>query len=287
MRQFIIFLLEPLHRWLWAHQVRHGLVLLCSDAPDNGGMNQAAVQQAALSAEQLAWAKEVYAQTAPDRAAAAARAAQVSDAQLASMNTQTALSQDYADYQKNTFRPLEQGIVADAAAYDTPERRAAAAGQAVADVGTQADAARDTMAREAMARGVDPSSGNFAAAQGAFGVRAAAAKAAAGNAASTQVETIGQARKMDAANLGRGLASNQATSAGLALTAGNNSTANAQVPLQVAQSGANIMNQGYAGAQQGLAGAASTYGAMANGSGNDAAMWGGIGSAAGGIAMAI
>jgi hypothetical protein len=83
----------------------------------------AAMKMSELSAEQLAWAKQVYAETAPDRAAATQRANAVSDAQLESMDTQTALAKDYADYNKSTFRPLEQGIVADAAGYDTPERR--------------------------------------------------------------------------------------------------------------------------------------------------------------------
>jgi len=90
-----------------------------------------------------------------------------------------------------------------------------------------------------------------------------AAKAAAGNAARKQVETIGQARLMDAAGVGRGVISNQATTAGVALNAGNSSGANAGNSVNTATSGAQIMNQGYAGAQSGLAGAANTYGQIA------------------------
>lgn len=288
MRNFLIWLLEPLYRWHMAYAAKHGLILYCSDAPDMTAQNTIAASQAALSAEQLAWAKEIYAASAPDRAAATERANTVSDAQLASMATQAAMATDYADYQKNTFRPLETGIVADAAAYDTPARREQEAGKAMAEVGTQAAGARESIAREAMARGVDPSSGNFAAGQGIMGVRTGAAKAAAGNAARTQVETIGQARKMDAANLGRNLASNQATSAGLALTAGNNSTANAMVPLQATGTGAQLMQQGYAGAQNGLGNAASTYGAAANaGKTDDSGMWSTIGTVAGTALMAF
>lgn len=288
MRKFLIWFLEPLNRWALAFAVKHGLILFCSDAPDTSMQQQAALQMSQLSAEQLAWAKEIYAASAPDRAAATERANTVSDAQLASMATQDAMSKDYADYQKNTFRPLETGIVADAAAYDTPQRREQMAGQAISDVGTQAAMARESIAREAMARGVDPSSGNFAASQGVMGVRTGAAKAAAGNAARTQVETIGAAKKMDAASLGRGLASNQATSAGLALTAGNNSTANAMVPLQATGAGAQLMQQGYAGAQNGLGNAASTYGAAANaGKTDDSGMWSTIGTVAGTALMAF
>ncbi len=141
-----------------------------------------------------------------------------------------------------------------------------------------------------MARGVDPSSGNMAAIQGALGVRTAAAKAAAGNVAATQVETIGQARKMDAANLGRGLASNQATSAGLALTAGNNSSSNMAATGGINGQGAALMNAGYSGAQSGLAGAASSHGSIsalqqkANDSGN--AAWGAMGNMVGQVGAA-
>lgn len=279
---------------------------MCSpNAPDMTAQNTAAASQAAtaatqsaMSAEQLAWAKEMYAESAPDRQFAREQATKVSSAQLGAMATQTALAKDYDEYNKRTFRPLEQGIVADAAGYDTTARRETMAGQAIADVGTQADASRETMAREAMARGVDPSSGNFAAAQGAFGVREAAAKAAAGNTARTQVETVGAARKMDAANLGRNLASNQATSAGIALSAGNNSSANGQAPLSAVQSGATLMNQGFGGAQAGLSGAQAGYAGAAGTLGNinntmvkagesNSAMWGALGQVGGALATKL
>ncbi len=282
MRNFLIWLLEPLYRWHMAYAAKHGLILFCSDAPDTSMQQQAALQMSELSAEQLAWAKEIYAESAPDRAAASARANAVSDAQLASMATQDAMAKDYADYQKNTFRPLETGIVADAVAYDTPQRREQAAGQAIADVGTQAAGARESIAREAMARGVDPSSGNFAMGQGVMGVRTGAAKAGAANAARTQVETLGAAKKMDAASLGRNLASSQATSAGIALSAGDRSSANAQVPLAATATGAQLMQAGYAGAQQGYGNAASTYGAISNsGQTDNSGMWGALGTVAG------
>lgn len=260
---------------------------MCDSAPavDNSGQNAAALQQAGLSAEQLAWSKQIYAETADDRAYATEQAKKISDAALESMQVQTNLAKDYDSYNKEVFRPLEKGIVADAVAYDTPERREQMAGQAIADVGSQADATRETLAREAMSRGVDPSSGNFAATQGAFGVRQAAVQAAAGNAARTQVETIGAARKMDAANLGRGLASSQATSAGLALSAGNASGAAAGQPLAAAQSGAQILNSGAAGAQQGLAGAAQTYGQIADSQAKansaQTGIWGALGQVGG------
>lgn len=233
-------------------------------APDTSGQNAAALQQAALSREQLDWTKQVYADTAPQRADSIKRANEISDAQLAALKKQTAITDDYDNYNKTTFRPLEQGIVADAQGYDTTARRDSAAASATADVQSNIDQQR-TGTQQAMARrGVNPASGASVATQGLMDVAAAKAKAGAASTARTQVETIGAARKMDAANLGRGLASAQATSAGIALNQGNSASANGQVAGNVTAQGNQIVNSGYSGAQNGLAGAASTYGSIAN-----------------------
>jgi hypothetical protein len=75
--------------------------------------------------EQLEWAKQIYGETADERAAATAVADQVSRSQLEAQNLQNKVAQaGYEDY-TSTYRPLEQKLVADAQAYDTPERRAA------------------------------------------------------------------------------------------------------------------------------------------------------------------
>jgi len=258
---------------------------MCSSAPDTSGMNAAAVSQANLSAEQLAWAKDIYAQTAPDRAAATARANQISDAQLEAMNTQTGLAKDYGDYNRTTFRPLEQGIVADAQAYDTPDRVAANVGRAEADVNAGFSNAREQQTRSLARMGVNPSSGRALALGNQTAIAQAASLADASNKARLDTETVGRAMKMDAAGLGRNLPSNQATTAGLAVNAGNASLASGLAPLNVNASGNQIMTSGFGGAAAGLGSAANIYGSIAgvenstNSSNN--AVIGGLGSAVG------
>ena len=262
---------------------------MCSpSAPDNSGLNAAALKQADLSAEQLAFVKQIYGDSAPDRADASQRARATSDLQMEAAKKQMALTDDYAAYQKNTFRPLEQGTVADAAGYDTPERREAEAAKSVATVQQSLATQQGITSRNLERSGVQPGSGRALALQNSFDLNAASMKAAAANNSRTQVETIGAARKADAANLGRNLASNQATSAGIALNQGNSAVANGQVPLAVAQGGVSMMNSGFAGAQQGLSGAASTYGTI-GGINNQAAnasngFLGALGTAVGGYA---
>lgn len=234
-----------------------------SSAPDTSGQNAAALQQAQLSKEQLDWAKQVYAETAPDRAAAAKRATEVSDAQLASMKLNDGISKDYWDYQKDTFRPLEQGIVQSANEYDTTARREAAATEAQADVQSSFDNVAGQTQRSLDRRGVNPSSGAALSSKNQIDMQKAITLAGASNKARKDVELQGYARKMDAANLGRGLSSAQATSAGVALNAGNASAGNAASVGNITAQGNQIVNSGYSGAQAGLSGAASTYGNIA------------------------
>jgi hypothetical protein len=69
--------------------------------------------------------------------------------------------------------------------------------------------------------------------------------------------------KMDAASLGRGLASSQATSAGLALNAGNSATTNAGTPLQHSLASNSVMNNGFNTAISGNNSAGQMYGNIA------------------------
>lgn len=237
---------------------------MCADAPDTSGMNAAAQANAAISKEALDFYKQTYAEQAPQREAAAKIAMDVANQQLESSKQNTAISNDYWNYQKNTFRPLEEGIVADAQTYDTAARRESAASEAVADVGMQAEAARQAQTRQQQRMGVNPSSGKALALQSQMGMAEALGKAGAANTARDKIELQGYARKMDAANLGRGLASSQATSAGVALNAGNSAVGNAGTPLTQAQQGASMMGQGFNTAIQGNNSAGQLYGQSAN-----------------------
>lgn len=233
--------------------------LMGGDSPDTSGQNKAALMQAKLSQEQLDWAKEIYAEGAPDRTDAKNRANAVSDAQLEGMRQQTGIAaQANADYQ-STYRPLEQSIVADASGYDSPQRRAAESAAAVSTVETNLAGQRDATMRAQERAGVNPASGKVADLQGSMDLNAAKLKAGAGNMASRGVETIGAAKRMDAANLGRNIASSQATSASLALNSGSSSVANSGAALAAQNNGVGAVNQGYSGAQSGLGGAANTY----------------------------
>lgn len=264
---------------------------MCSSAPDTSGINAAAKANADVAQEALRWYEGAYADQAPDRAAASARANAVSDAQLTAMRTATGIANKDQAYREGVFQPLERSIVNEAQNYDTLDRRDKAAGEAVGEV-QQAEAAQRAISGRDLARmGVNPSDGAYGSMERAVDTSAALGSVQAANTARDKVRTVGQAMKFDAANLGRGIASSQATQASLALNAGNSSVANAGVPLTIAQQGIDQVGRGYGTFINANNSAGNLYGTIANiQNGTDSAnagVMGGVGSAIGGIAVAI
>lgn len=254
---------------------------MCAESPDYTGMNKAAEANAEIAKEALAWYKQAYQEQAPLREAAAAKANAVSDAQLASMQQNDAISKDYWNYQQSTFRPMERAIVDAAQTYDTEARRDQKAGEAIADVQQQIDAAQGQQMRQLARMGVNPNDGKFAAMSNQMSMAGALGKAQAANKAREGVELQGYARKMDAANLGRNLASNQATSAGVALNAGNSAANTGGMALSQAQNATNQVGQGFNTAIQGNNSAGNIYGQVAQMESKDSGIMGALGGVAG------
>lgn len=259
-----------------------------SDAPDTSRADAVAEDMAKLSKEQWEWVKAEYAKSEGDRAVAAQTARDVAGQQLQGLTLQNRLTEGYATDREELYRPLERQMVEEALAYDTPERREAAAGKAVADAGIQMDLARAAQQRNLSRSGVAPNSGAALALGNQTSVMEAAAKTGLANQARDQIELQGYARKADAAQMGRGNASAQATSAGIATTTGNSAVSNAQQPNMVNNQGIGVVGSGASAALGGLGGAAGVYQNSANlkaQAGDNSAMWGALGSAVGTAAM--
>jgi hypothetical protein len=222
---------------------------------------QATQQQYDLSREAFDWYKQEYARTQPTRDKAEALSGEIAQTQLTGMRTAMGLAEDQAAYGK-TFRPVEQAIVRKAMEYDTPERRNAEAGRAMAGVQQQADAQQGIQMRRDMSMGINPNDRKFLA--NSNGIRVALAKAGAADTARRTIEAGGTARMMDAAALGRGVVSNQATMLGAATNSGNSAMANTVSGVNVANSGTPLMTQGFNTAINGAGTAASNYAQMAN-----------------------
>jgi hypothetical protein len=204
--------------------------------PDYSGME-------ALGREQLAFSKQQYAEMKP-------LAERVAASQTAAQEQQMGQAKDYYDYQINTFRPVEQGLVRQAQEFDTENYREQLARQASADTSRAFGVAENITARNLARRGVGPGSGNAMAMQNQNALALASARAGAATGARNQAEQLGWARKMDVVGLGRGLAG--ASSAAYAGATG---------------SGTAGMNTSMAPGtqyQQGLSAAGGTMGAILN-----------------------
>lgn len=208
---------------------------------NNRNAAEIAAQEADLARETLEYYKLRDSQSAQLQAQANAIAGRVANSQVALMDQQRRISGEYHDRNKKVFWPLENQIVKDAKNYDTPQRREAEAGRSIADVETSINAERQMMNRANQRMGVNPSSGNALAMNNQLSLGAASLKAGAAGLARDRVETQGFARRMDAASLGRGLASAQATAASTSTQAGNSAVNAAYAPVQAANQQTQIM----------------------------------------------
>jgi hypothetical protein len=161
-------------------------------APDYGPMKE-------LGAEQLAFAKQQYAEMAP-------LARQVAAQQMAAQQQQMRQGQDYYDYQQQTFRPLEQGLVRDAERFNTNDYRETLARDASAAAGRAFGITQAASQRSRASMGVNPASGRAMSMDNQTNLGLAANRANAMTGARNQAEQIGFARRLDVTGLGRNLA---------------------------------------------------------------------------------
>lgn len=216
--------------------------------PDYSGL-VAASEKAAdysfqLGKEQLAWAKEQYANDSQivERVVNAALERQ-------QLNDEAALS-DRERYEKR-FQPLEDQLIRDAKDFASPERQELEAGRAAATVAENFDAQRRAAAQNLEAYGVDPTSTRFAALDMGSRVAQAAAQAGASNQARTQTEMMGRAMRSEAINVGRGYPGQIAGTYGTALQSG---AAGANTALAGTASGASTMGTGTQWTGMGMSG---------------------------------
>lgn len=217
-------------------------------------MERNAADQIALGREGLAFTERVYNEGAPRREAELEAGRRASEQQFRAGELQLAAGQEYLDYFRNTFKPLEQEIVTLARNYDTPQRREEMAGEAVGEVKRQFGATRSQNERNMAQYGVNPIMANAR-----YGVemdaQEAAASAQAGNQARRQVEETGFNRRVAAAGMGRNLPVVQNAAAGTASGAFGGSTQSALAGGAGARADAAGVMGGYGVAMGGYTGA--------------------------------
>ena len=231
-------------------------------APDYSAM-AAATQRGVDVAERLGTRQMDFAQRQYEEMKPLAE--RVAASQIAAQDQQMQQAQDYYNYQTNTFRPIEQGLVRQAQEFDTNAYREQLASQAAADSARAFANAQNVSTRDLARRGVGPGSGNAMAMGNQNALALASMRSGAATGARNQAEQLGWARKMDVTGLGRGLAgassaayagATGAGSAGMntAMSAGNQYS-------QAFGQGSNTMMQG---AQLGVQGQGQILGAQSS-----------------------
>jgi hypothetical protein len=253
-----------------------------SSASNSASKSTEASERVAMA--QLDFAKQQDADNKVRMEKADALTEKVTTKQLEAMDKNMALADDYDQYNKSTFRPLEQRIVDEAEKYDSPEEQERAAGAASASVKQNVSQATAANQRTLARMGVNPNSGRAMVTANETAITGALGEAAAENTARTSVKTLGAAKRMDAASLGRNLPSSQATSAGLGITAGNSAVNATATTNGTAISGANSVGGLYSSAGNQFSNASANYSQIANAASTAAAgaaaPWGQIGGMA-------
>lgn len=217
-----------------------------STPPDYGPLAAASEKAAEygykIGQEQLDFARQQYAELKP-------LFQSIVDNQIGIQNETAQQAREDRQYLIDTYRPLERSLVADAEKFNTDAYKEQLASQAAADTGRAFTTNQNALQRSMASMGVNPNSGRFAslANQNALGL--AAARAGAMTGARQQAESVGYARKLDAAGLGRNLTGASQGAYALSLNSGNSAGQNAMAPGNQYMSGLS------AGAQTGLAGA--------------------------------
>jgi hypothetical protein len=153
-----------------------------------------------LAREQLDFSKQQYAEMMP-------LARQVYGQQMAAQQQQMDQAQDYFNYQQQTFRPVERGLVRDAEAYSTEGNRERLAQDAALQTARAFEQTQAMGDRAAAARGISVDSPAAMAMRNRGQYALAAQRAGAMTGARTQAEQLGFARRLDVTGLGRNLAS--------------------------------------------------------------------------------
>ena len=217
------------------------------DPPDYTPMADASTEAAEIGAQ---LGREQLAENRRQYDANMLVAAPIIQAQTGLMRQSIEQGDDYYNYMKGTFRPIEQELADEAATgksrYDTNvdvranvEREAS---RAVSDVQAGLASSQRQNARAMSSMGVNPNSGRFAAMKVGEGLQAAAMRSGAATAARDKGVALDYAKRMDVTGLGRGLPGASQGAYAMSLNAGNSAVSNQNSTSGQYMSGMNAGN---------------------------------------------
>lgn len=211
-------------------------------------LGQAANRSVKLGKEWLAFAREQAAIGNERQKGIDTLTKEVTGEQLEGMRDANQRSNDMWERYRTKFMPVEDRMIQDATEYDSPEKQAAAAAAAKADVLKASAEGRASRERRMAGMGIDPRSGRYAGIEREADTETALASAGAQNTARERVKTTGMALREGVANMGRGATSTAAQQASLGLSSGGAAAGTALGAEGNWRANTGIMQQGFQGA---------------------------------------
>lgn len=198
-----------------------------------------------------------------------------SESQRGAMDQQMVQAQDYYDYQKGVFRPMEERMAADAQSFNSDAYREELARQAKASAEIAFGNQEDARMRQNASMGINPNSGRMAAGSRHADLAQAAQTANQMNSTRSQAEQMGWARQLDATGLGRNLAGASQGAYSGAVNAGTASNSGLSAAGQNAMTPGNQYMSGMqSAASTGLAGTQTQVQGLSNVAGMQTDVWG-------------
>lgn len=186
--------------------------------PDYSGIAAAQMQSAEysyqLGRDQLAWAKDQYAQNKEI-------SSRVIDNALARMNDEDINARGDRDRYEIMFQPREVQLIQDADQFNYGQRGEQMAGRAMVDVSREFEKARVAAQDQLESYGIDPSQVRSGSLDVNSRVQEAAARAGAATQGRERAENMGRALRSEVINIGRGYPGQIAQTYGTAMQSGN------------------------------------------------------------------
>jgi len=189
-----------------------------AEAPDYGPLAAASEKSAQIMADlgygQLDFAREQYDEAKPFLS-------EVAGLQAQAQRQQMDQAQDYYNFQRDTYRPLEAGLASSTRNFNTAAYRDQLATQASADAGLAFGNQKAMNERAMASMGVNPNSGRFQGLARGTEIAQSAQRAATMTNTRNQAEQLGYARSLDAVGIGRNLSGASLGAYGGAVGAGS------------------------------------------------------------------
>jgi hypothetical protein len=195
--------------------------------------NRAMEAQVGLGREQIDFARQQYADMAPVRDS-------IGGLQVQSQQQQMAQGQDYYDYGRAVYRPVETRMAAEAAMTNTADYRERMAQEASQRAALAFQGGQGMATRELARRGLDPTSGAYAAMTNTNAINSAAMQATGANQARAQAEQVGYQRNMDVAKMGSYIPAAASNAYGGAMDAGTTAMNTYMAPTGLYYEGAKL-----------------------------------------------